>query len=184
MTMESSTIAADNYAQKKFSVLKRKRSQDDFEPELDVEFISEQPPAKRGFFRPWLDEPQPARKSNTNSNNNNPLNSITYHANMVRSQTPKQRSPKEQQRRDRNTLACLLSRRARQAKQLALEQQYQQFRQQHEANLQQQIRLSLYYVRFLQQAMASSSPLPPTPQQRQLQQIQQCWPQQAALMKR
>ncbi|TDG45649.1 hypothetical protein AWZ03_007924 [Drosophila navojoa] len=182
----SATITTPDYAHKKFSALKRKRSQDE-ETDDDVVFIMELP-AKRRFFRPWLDEPratvtsataveQPPRRPSPNAV------ATTYHANMVRSHTPRLRSPKAQQRRDRNTLACLLSRRARQAKQLAMEQQYEQFRQQHEANLEQQVRLSLYYVRFLQQTMAASQTALPNSSQQSLQlgqQTHQTWPQQQA----
>ncbi|XP_017856780.1 PREDICTED: uncharacterized protein LOC108609571 [Drosophila arizonae] len=182
----SAPITTPDYAHKKFSALKRKRSQDE-ETDDDVVFIMELP-AKRRFFRPWLDEPratvtsataveQPPRRPSPNTV------ATTYHANMVRSHTPRLRSPKAQQRRDRNTLACLLSRRARQAKQLAMEQQYEQFRQQHEANLEQQVRLSLYYVRFLQQTMAATRAALPHSNQQSLQHGQptlQAWPQQQA----
>lgn len=176
------TAIAPNYAHKKFSALKRKRSQDE-ETDDDVVFIMELP-AKRRFFRPWLDEPRAAITSTTEQPPRRPSpNTVatTYHANMVRSHTPRLRSPKAQQRRDRNTLACLLSRRARQAKQLAIEQQYEQYRQQHEANLEQQVRLSLYYVRFLQQTMAATqAPLPDSQKMQSLQHVQQGWPQQQA----
>ncbi|EDW12304.1 uncharacterized protein Dmoj_GI17610 [Drosophila mojavensis] len=182
----SAPITTPDYAHKKFSALKRKRSQDE-ETDDDVVFIMELP-AKRRFFRPWLDEPratitsataveQPPRRPSPNTV------ATTYHANMVRSHTPRLRSPKAQQRRDRNTLACLLSRRARQAKQLAMEQQYEQYRQQHEANLEQQVRLSLYYVRFLQQTMAATRTALPDSSQQSLQHGQhmhQAWPQQQA----
>ncbi|EDV94053.1 uncharacterized protein LOC6570753 [Drosophila grimshawi] len=194
MDNELSSGTAPGYAHKKFSALKRKRSQD--EESEDVVFVMELP-AKRRFFRPWLDEP----KSTTNSSAATTVTAVTsvnqqpprkpspitvattYHANMVRSHAPRLRSPKAQQRRDRNTLACLLSRRARQVRQVAMEEQCEQYRLQHEANLQQQIRLSLYYVRFLQQTMATTrTPLSDT--QSTLQQIHKCWPQQATGMKR
>ncbi|XP_030562046.1 uncharacterized protein LOC115763566 [Drosophila novamexicana] len=179
------SATAPNYAHKKFSALKRKRSQD--EETDDVIFVMEHP-AKRPFFRPWLDEPRAA--ITTGPEESRPPRrptpttvTTTYHANMVRSHAPRLRSPKAQQRRDRNTLACLLSRRARQANQVAMEQQYEHYRVQHEANLEHQIRLSLYYVRFLQQAMATSrAPLNDTHQK--LPQTAQCWPQAATATKR
>lgn len=171
--------APNSYTHKKFSALKRKRSQDEeLEASDDVIFVMEELPAKRGLFRPWLDEPQAespeqtltARKPQSGSAAAATV-TATYHANMVRSQAPRLRCPKAQQRRDRNTLACLLSRRARKAKQVVMEEQYEQYRMQHEANLQQQIRLSLYYVRALQQATAMTrAPLPDTPHQ-----MRQCW---------
>ncbi|KAL7741966.1 hypothetical protein ACLKA6_012172 [Drosophila palustris] len=176
----SNTMDASNYEHKKFTALKRKRSQDGEED--DVVFVMELP-AKRPFFRPWLDETQaaaaaasadqPPRKATPTA----PL-TTTYHANMVRTHRPRLRSPKAQQRRDRNTLACLLSRRARQAKEVVMEQQYKQLQQQHEVVLEQQIRLSLYYVRFLQEAMATTQTPLSAYHLHQLQQIGQSWPQQ------
>lgn len=177
----------ESYTHKKFSALKRKRSQDEELEEAsdDVIFVMEEKPAKRGLFRPWLDEPQAALPEQTQvvrkpqavpaassaAATAAAAITTTYHANMVRSQAPRLRCPKAQQRRDRNTLACLLSRRARKAKQVVLEEQYEQYRLQHEANLQQQIRLSLYYVRALQQATATTrAPLPNTPHH-----MRQCW---------
>ncbi|XP_034473911.1 uncharacterized protein LOC117781266 [Drosophila innubila] len=169
---------ASNYEHKKFTALKRKRSQD--EEEDDVVFVMELP-AKRRFFRPWLDEPQaaaafaeqPPRKPTPPA-----TLTTTYHANMVRNHKPRLRSPKAQQRRDRNTLACLLSRRARQAKEVVMEQQYNQFKQQHQVDLEQQVRLSLYYVRFLQEAVTSTQPPLSAHHFHQLRQIGQSWPQQ------
>nr|XP_016935381.1 protein Mabiki [Drosophila suzukii] len=164
----------ENYSHKKFTgALKRKRSQD-ADSDDDVVFIMEQPgqrtpeqpQPKRRFFRPWTDEsaekeqPQPPRKIEARAT---PPPDATYHANMVRNHHKRrQRSPQEQLRRDRNTLASLRHRRSQQQQQQLIEQQYLTSRIQHEAHLQQQIRLSLYYVRFLQQSMASMQPLPPT----------------------
>ncbi|XP_017047767.1 uncharacterized protein LOC108092640 [Drosophila ficusphila] len=164
----------ENYSHKKFTgALKRKRSQD-ADSDDDVVFIMEQPgqrtpeqpQAKRRFFRPWMNEeseekeqPQPPRKIVATP----PAVDASYHANMVRNHPKRrQRSPQEQLRRDRNTLASLRHRRSQQQQQQLIEKQYLTSRIQHEANLQQQIRLSLYYVRFLQQAMSSMEPLPPT----------------------
>ncbi|KAH8378010.1 hypothetical protein KR093_008478 [Drosophila rubida] len=152
--MENSNASSN--AHKKFTHSKRKRVEDDDD---DVIFVSELP-AKRQFFRPWLDKPaatssQPQKPAPSTSTATATA-TTTYHANMVRSQRPRLRSPKAQQRRDRNTLACLLSRRARVAKEVAMEQQYQQFIQQHNVTAEQQIRLNLYYVRALQHAMAAT----------------------------
>ncbi|KAH8412625.1 hypothetical protein KR009_003911 [Drosophila setifemur] len=158
----------ENYTHKKFNgALKRKRSQDS-ESDDDVVFVMErtpeQPPAKRPFFRPWMNESPEVLESDQSQptrNSTPPQVDTTYHPNMVRNQTRRQRSPQEQMRRDRNTLASLRHRRSQQQKQKLIEQQYLTSRIQHEANLQQQIRLSLYYVRFLQQTMASIEPLGP-----------------------
>ncbi|KAH8353563.1 hypothetical protein KR084_011814 [Drosophila pseudotakahashii] len=166
----------ENYSHKKFTgALKRKRSQDG-DSDDDVVFIMEQPgqrtpeqpQPKRRFFRPWTDDeivvaekeqPQPPRKIAVTP----PPGDTTYHANMVRNHHKRrQRSPQEQLRRDRNTLASLRHRRSQQQQQQLIEQQYLTSRIQHEAQLQQQIRLSLYYVRFLQQTMVAMEPLPPT----------------------
>ncbi|KAH8260234.1 hypothetical protein KR026_007130 [Drosophila bipectinata] len=170
----------ENYSHKKFTgALKRKRSQDE-ESDDDVVFVMEQPgqrtpeqsQSKRTrFFRPWLDEsqpekkqPQPPKKIATIAATPASVRKMdaTYHPNMVRSHKRRQRSPQEQLRRDRNTLASLRHRRSQQQQQQLIEQQYLSSRIQHEANLEQQIRLSLYYVRFLQQTMATMEPLPPT----------------------
>ncbi|XP_052851850.1 uncharacterized protein LOC128261935 [Drosophila gunungcola] len=168
----------ENYSHKKFTgALKRKRSTDG-ESDDDVVFVMEQqqpvhrtpeqqPQAKRRFFRPWLDEPaekevqpEPPRKIVTTTP---PPKDTAYHANMVRNHHKRRhRSPQEQLRRDRNTLASLRHRRSQQQQQQIIEQEYLSSRIQHEAQLQQQIRLSLYYVRFLQQSMASMEPLTPT----------------------
>ncbi|KAH8381142.1 hypothetical protein KR200_004184 [Drosophila serrata] len=168
----------ENYSHKKFTAaLKRKRSQDS-DSDDDVVFVMEQPgqrtpeqpPSKRRFFRPWLDEPEktkqpePPRKTMVTP----PLVDPTYQANMVRNHKRRQRSPQEQLRRDRNTLASLRHRRSQQQQQQLIEQQYLTNRIQHEANLEQQIRLSLYYVRFLQQTMATMEPLTPTQHQQML----------------
>lgn len=167
-----------SYTHKKFSTLKRKRCQDEEVEESsdDVIFVKDELPAKRGLFRPWLDEPQAAEQ--TSQPARKPQGAVavavttTYHANMVR-QVPKLRSPKAQQRRDRNTLACLLSRRARHAREVVVEQEYKEYHKKHEDTLQQHIRLSLYYVRALQQAMSTMrAPLPDTSHQMRQQQQQ------------
>ncbi|XP_030377194.1 protein Mabiki [Scaptodrosophila lebanonensis] len=175
------------YEHKKFSTAqKRKRSQasDSSATDDDVIFVMEapattaklldQPPAKRrqstAFFRPWLDQPSAEIDSQRKSLSPSPSNlppAQPYHANMVRSHPPRQRSPKEQQHRDRNTLASLRYRRSKQAQEAALERQYTQYRSQHELILEQQMRLSLYYVRYLQQVAATAAPLTTEQQQQQ-----------------
>ncbi|KAH8260237.1 hypothetical protein KR026_007129 [Drosophila bipectinata] len=186
--MENSSI----YAHKKFAVIKRKRDDIKDEKENIYQETEHHLTIKRrqtqGFFRPWLNNEQNQKEQSTQvapktSQSFCPARASTpavsqYHANMVRrSQTPRQRSPKEQQRRDRNTLACLLSRRAKQAQEERMAQQYEQFRSQHAAMLEQQVRLSLYYRQVLQQAVfqRAIAPAPghllPQQQQQFLQQM-------------
>ncbi|KAH8329471.1 hypothetical protein KR074_011434 [Drosophila pseudoananassae] len=186
--MENASI----YAHKKFAVIKRKREDIEDEKENLYQETGHHLPIKRrqtqGFFRPWLDNEQTQKEQSSQvapkpSQSFCPARASTpavsqYHANMVRrSQTSRQRSPKEQQRRDRNTLACLLSRRAKQAQEERMAQQYEQFRSQHAAMLEQQVRLSLYYRQVLQQAVfqRAIAPAPghllPQQQQQFLQQM-------------
>ncbi|XP_002065664.2 protein Mabiki [Drosophila willistoni] len=156
----------DNYTHKKFTgALKRKRGQNEDSDDEDVIFItkeSPQPLAKRQrkLFRPWLDNDTETQDKASPPPTPPVTTATTYHANMVRAHiSSRQRSPQEQLRRDRNTLASLRHRRSKQQQQLQLEQQYAASRRQHEVNLEQQIRLSLYYVRFLQQTLAQSHPI-------------------------
>ncbi|XP_016961651.2 protein Mabiki [Drosophila biarmipes] len=180
--MENTT----SYAHKKFVVSKRKRDSDQDKENIDHQ--SEQPITKRrqnqGFFRPWLDNEQNQRPEEKAAPVDKPTVEVPgssvsqYHANMVRrTQAQRQRSPKEQMRRDRNTLACLLSRRAKQAQEERMCQQYEQYRSHHAAMLEQQVRLSLYYRQILQQAVfqqainPSPGHLLPQQQQQFLQQM-------------
>ncbi|XP_016972306.1 protein Mabiki [Drosophila rhopaloa] len=174
-----------SYTHKKFAVSKRKRDFDQDKENFTHQL--EQPITKRrqtqGFFRPWLDNEQnqqqeatPSAPVQKPSGQGSPVSQ--YHANMVRrSQTQRQRSPKEQMRRDRNTLACLLSRWAKQAQEEQVGRQYEQYRSHHAAMLEQQIRLSLYYRQILQQAVfqRAITPAPghvlPQQQQQFLQQM-------------
>ncbi|KAL7741967.1 hypothetical protein ACLKA6_012173 [Drosophila palustris] len=151
-----------SFLHKKFTSQKRKRDVDLILEQNKENITQEAPDSKRrqvkGFFRPWLDNEQNIEGVATTSQKSSatpvPPASSTYHANMVRhSQTPRQRSPREQQRRDRNTLACLLSRRARQAQDAHLALQYEHYRAQQAAILEQQVRFSLYYRQLLQQAV-------------------------------
>jgi len=129
---------SSSYTHKKFAVSKRKREVDHDKENQTQE--SEQPIFKRrqtqGFFRPWLDNEQnqqAEKETSTAAKPSGPGSSVSqYRANMVRrSHTNRQRSPKEQMRRDRNTLACLLSRRAKQAQEEQVGQQYEQYRSHH-----------------------------------------------------
>ncbi|XP_017856781.1 PREDICTED: protein Mabiki [Drosophila arizonae] len=158
---------SNSYVHKKFAAHKRKRDVDQILEQNKENITLEAPPCKRrqtkGFFRPWLDSEQNIEAASTTQTatgfaQQKPSTPAalagTYHANMVRrSQTSRQRSPKEQQRRDRNTLACLLSRRAKQAQDAHLSQQYEQYRAQQVAIMEQQVRFGLYYRQLLQQAI-------------------------------
>ncbi|KAH8402970.1 hypothetical protein KR222_001711 [Zaprionus bogoriensis] len=179
-------MANCDYVHKKFEAAhKRKHNMDDI-LERNKENSAEQPapPSKRrqvdGIFRPWMDNEQSTEvSSNSNTTTSKQLACAapaaqppsTYHANMVRrSQSTRQRSPKEQQRRDRNTLACLRSRRARQAQDALLAYQYEQYCAQQAAVMEQQIRFGLYYRQLLQQAVFQqgvSAPGLALPQQQQ-----------------
>lgn len=55
------------------------------------------------------------------------LNVYKYHGNMVRKFPKKERSPKDQERRNKNTIACRLSRRVKKLEHIAIEEQYKQF---------------------------------------------------------
>ncbi|KAH8274026.1 hypothetical protein KR044_008591 [Drosophila immigrans] len=176
----NNNLNKDSYLHKKFTSQKRKRDVDMILEQNKEYFTQETPVSKRrqlnGFFRPWLDNEQNLETSATSIQKPSPTPistaSSTYHANMVRhTQTPRQRSPREQQRRDRNTLACLLSRRARQAQDAHMALQYEQYRAQQAAIMEQQVRFSLYYRQLLQQAIfqpaVNTSGVELPPQQRQ-----------------
>ncbi|XP_017132162.1 protein Mabiki [Drosophila elegans] len=175
--MENTT----SYAHKKFAVSKRKRDlvedKENFTQEMEPPITKRR--QTQGFFRPWLDNEHNQQKEVPVDKPSGRVSPVSqYHANMVRhSQTRRQRSPKEQLRRDRNTLACLLSRRAKQAQEEQVGRQYEQYRSHHAAMLEQQIRLSLYYRQILQQAVfqraitPSSGHVLPQQQQQFLQQM-------------
>lgn len=179
--MEAINCVNNNeYVHKKFVAHKRKHNMDDIlEVNKENSAPTQQaPPSKRhqvnGIFRPWLEnEQQNLEVSKPATSPAVPMvPASTYHANMVRrSQTPRQRSPKEQQRRDRNTLACLLSRRARQAQEAHMAQQYELYCAQQAAMLEQQVRFGIYYRQLLQQAVfqrgISAAPGFELPQQQQ-----------------
>lgn len=179
--MEAINCVNNNeYVHKKFVAHKRKHNMDEIlEVNKENSAPTQQaPPSKRhqvnGIFRPWLEnEQQNLEVSKPATSPAIPMvPASTYHANMVRrSQTPRQRSPKEQQRRDRNTLACLLSRRARQAQEAHMAQQYELYCAQQAAILEQQVRFGIYYRQLLQQAVfqrgISAAPGFELPQQQQ-----------------
>lgn len=183
--MEAINCVNNNeYVHKKFVAHKRKHNMDEIlevNKENSTEPAPQQaPPSKRhqvnGIFRPWLENEQQNLEVASKPAATTPavpmVPASTYHANMVRrSQTQRQRSPKEQQRRDRNTLACLLSRRARQAQEAHMAQQYELYCAQQAAILEQQVRFGIYYRQLLQQAVfqrgISAAPGFELPQQQQ-----------------
>jgi len=143
------------YRHKKFTSQKRKRNADQ-----DKESITQEAPAckrrqLKGFFRPWLNNEQKHIEGSLRQKpSSTPIPSPSiYHANMVgHSQTKRQRT-QEQQRLDWNTLARLLSQRARQAQDAHMALHYEQYCAQQAAILEQQVRFSLYYRQLLQQAV-------------------------------
>lgn len=58
-----------------------------------------------------------------------------YHKNMARKYPTKMRSPKDQEKRDKNTIACRMSRRLKKLEEVAIEEQYKTFKDQYMANL-------------------------------------------------
>lgn len=71
-----------------------------------------------------------------------------YHVNMVRTHPSRVRSPAEQERRDRNTEACRLSRRAKKLEELLVAEQYGDRQHLNEKLLEETIR-SIYYMKAL-----------------------------------
>ncbi|XP_019891642.1 protein Mabiki-like isoform X2 [Musca domestica] len=167
--------AEEEYSHKKFAgaqQMKRKREniEDKENIIITADLILEkaqreaplpEPPIKRKqikpLFRPWeIESSKDNNKINTTpvSNILNPItpNILPYHPNMVRhhNSANKPRTEKEQERRNRNTLACLLNRRRKQQEQQMLQQQYILHQQQHVAMMEQSLRSALY-LRHLQQ---------------------------------
>ncbi|EDW76647.1 uncharacterized protein Dwil_GK14550 [Drosophila willistoni] len=90
-----------------------------------------------------------------------------YHGNMVRKFPKKERTPKDQERRDKNTIACRMSRRVKKLEHLAIEEQYKEFTSQHMKIVEQSMRATVYlnYLNQLaekqgNQSKNGSSPLP------------------------
>ncbi|KAH8285782.1 hypothetical protein KR018_003704 [Drosophila ironensis] len=89
---------------------------------------------------------------------------LKYHVNMVRTFPKKERSPKEQDRRNKNTIACRMSRRKKKFDDLQIEQQYKEFTSEHLKIAEQSVRAKVYlnYLNQLvkQEEGPASSPLP------------------------
>ncbi|XP_020810566.1 protein Mabiki [Drosophila serrata] len=67
-----------------------------------------------------------------------------YHVNMVRKFPKKERTPKEQERRDKNTMACRLSRRKKKIDDLEVKEEYDQFLKTHHEMAEQSLRAKVY----------------------------------------
>ena len=162
------------YNHKKFGSRLQKRDRTDMEvsqcPEVMTSLATEQdeqqPLPKRccqtgNLFRPWLGANVQEKSTSKVQSEIIPLVDLTtlpYHSSMVRQQPPKQRSPKEQQRRERNTLSCLRNRRSHQLEQIRLQREYALY-QQRQFQLQQETLRSNLYLRHLHflQAQATLS---------------------------
>ncbi|XP_065356484.1 protein Mabiki-like [Calliphora vicina] len=73
-----------------------------------------------------------------------------YHGNMVRKYPKVQRSAKDQERRDKNTLACRMSRRVKKLEHIAIEEQYKEFSQQTFDIVEQSMRSTAYLHELMQ----------------------------------
>ncbi|XP_017047765.1 protein Mabiki [Drosophila ficusphila] len=67
-----------------------------------------------------------------------------YHVNMVRKFPKKERSPKDQERRNKNTIACRMSRRKKKFDDLQIEQQYKECSMEHLKIAEQSLRAKVY----------------------------------------
>uniref|UniRef100_A0A1I8Q684 BZIP domain-containing protein n=1 Tax=Stomoxys calcitrans TaxID=35570 RepID=A0A1I8Q684_STOCA len=67
-----------------------------------------------------------------------------YHGNMVRKFPKKERTPKDQERRNKNTIACRMSRRVKKLEHIAIEEQYKEFSQQTFQIIEQAMRSTAY----------------------------------------
>ncbi|KAH8260024.1 hypothetical protein KR026_000591 [Drosophila bipectinata] len=88
---------------------------------------------------------------------------LKYHVNMVRTFPKKERSPKEQDRRNKNTIACRMSRRKKKFDDLQIEQQYKDFTSEHLKIAEQSVRAKVYlnYLNHLVKQEDIPAPTPP-----------------------
>lgn len=68
-----------------------------------------------------------------------------YHGNMVRNFPKKERTPKDQERRNKNTIACRMSRRVKKLEHLAIEVEYKEFKSEHLKIAEQSRRAAAYF---------------------------------------
>ncbi|XP_065356483.1 protein Mabiki-like [Calliphora vicina] len=73
-----------------------------------------------------------------------------YHGNMVRKYPKVQRSAKDQERRDKNTLACRMSRRVKKLEHVAIAEQYKEFSQQTFDIIEESMRSTAYLHELMQ----------------------------------
>lgn len=89
-----------------------------------------------------------------------------YHGNMVRKFPKKERTPKDQERRNKNTIACRMSRRVKKLEHLAVEEQYKEFTAQHLKIVEQGMRANAYFHHLNQLVKLDQTKLnhpPPAP---------------------
>ncbi|KAM8715810.1 hypothetical protein ACLKA7_002797 [Drosophila subpalustris] len=84
-----------------------------------------------------------------------------YHGNMVRKFPKKERTPKDQERRNKNTIACRMSRRVKKLEHLAVEEQYKEFTSQHLKIVEQSMRANAYFHHLNQLAKLEQTKSPP-----------------------
>jgi len=84
-----------------------------------------------------------------------------YHGNMVRKFPKKERTPKDQDRRNKNTIACRMSRRVKKLENLAVEEQYKEFTSQHLKIVEQSMRANAYFHHLNQLVKLNQTESPP-----------------------
>lgn len=73
-----------------------------------------------------------------------------YHKNMARNHPIIKRSTKEQEKRDKNTKACRLSRRAKKLEEIIMEEEYKESLQMHDDVIEETVRSLLYMQQLLE----------------------------------
>ncbi|XP_002133158.2 uncharacterized protein [Drosophila pseudoobscura] len=171
--MDNSTTTS-SYTHKKFSAKRKLEIDQGLDSSMDSLMYQGKPAAKRrqtkALFRPWLDKNHDQNTEASPPTAGPPESAAPALGPTCRptlTETPRQRSPQEHQRRDRSLLASLLSRRAEQAQAQYLENM---------AKLEQQVRVNLFYRQLLRQAVfqrgvAAPNNLLPRQQQQFLQQM-------------
>nr|XP_016998463.2 protein Mabiki [Drosophila takahashii] len=83
-----------------------------------------------------------------------------YHVNMVRKFPKKERTPKDQERRNKNTIACRMSRRKKKFDDLQIEQQYRECSSEHLKIAEQSLRARVYLNHLKQLVKQEEQPQP------------------------
>lgn len=88
-----------------------------------------------------------------------------YHGNMVRNFPKKERTPKDQERRNKNTIACRMSRRVKKLEHLTIEVQYKEYKSEHLKIVEQSERALAYfnYLKNLVKTPVPASAASPVP---------------------